>query len=483
MPPLGPQAERFQRRERYGNRSYRGTTAGVVQETLYYFCSPHGLLCTSNLDGSNARVLANLDQYLDSCMAATSYGIYLYLTTESDSGNTFLRVAKVSLDGRTIKKFRVEADSRSGRSVYVCAPRLFYVLHKNGRCYLCCLDTETGQHRILYRRASEIEEVYGGIDYVVFYAEYKNGLLSEKGWMRYDLDTGEIRCLDCSLSPENVLDHPQYYDYDSRSYVEDVRRWDIAFFDMPREIMWVKNTDHNDCPISLVAHSLSLEGMPPCPEIPVWHLNPKTFNSTSCVYFDGERMYSAPHYSQFFSFDRNGSMCEWDFQNDRHGCCQDFLVLGDLLFLDGDARGEKVYPAQTSQTTSLMASWRNKVPAPKPSVQSKPEVPNLPELAACPSAVAPGGQPDLQASKVLTTTEEKYGILTFGSGFHVGFGVPVTVVVNGKQYSGKMHNSSKGRVDGIKRMMSEQGLREGCLVRATYDARKQLICLECSVVD
>lgn len=170
-------------------------------------------------------------------------------------------------------------------------------------------------------------------------------------------------------------------------------------------------------------------------------------------------------------------MCDWNFQNGGHGCCQKFFVLGDLLFLDGDARGEKVYPARTYQTEPQMDSWLNKVPAPIPAARPKPEP------AARLTATAPGGQHDLETSKTLTATDEKYGILTFGSKFHVGFGVPVTVMVNGRQYSGKMHNSSKGRVDGVKRIMSEQGLREGSLVHATYDAKQRLIRLDILAVD
>ena len=91
---------------------------------------------------------------------------------------------------------------------------------------------------------------------------------------------------------------------------------------------------------------------------------------------------------------------------------------------------------------------------------------------------APAAPADLETVKTLTATDVKYGILTFGAKFHVGFGVPVTVEVNGTEYSAKTHGSTKGRVDGVKRMLAEQGLREGDVVCACYDARAQVIRLD-----
>lgn len=471
MPALGAQADFFQRRELYQNGGSLSGNVGISNGKFYYLAKDDNgrtKLCESALDGSGARVLADVEEYTGARLAATSVSVFLYQTILDDRGNTVLQVKEVPLDGGTSREFRLEADARTERSVYVYVSSLFYVLHKNGTCCLCVYYAETGTRGVLYRRASEITEVYAGEDYVVFRAEYENGALSERGWMQYNLHTGEVQCLDCSLSPENVLDHPKYYDEESRSYVEDVHDRKIVFFDLARELMWVEYTagEAGNNSISLVAHSLRGTGQPRCPEIPVWHLDSEWWSRFygRTVYFDGDRMYCAPHYAQFYSCGRDGSVYQWDFHNDGHGCCQDFCVVGDLLLLDGDAYGEKVYRAGLQPSAPLGNSWRKKAPACAPVSQ--------------PAPTDSGTHSDLETVKTLTATDVKYGILTFGSKFHVGFGVPVTVAVNGTEYSAKTHASTKGRVDGIKRMLSDQGLKEGDIVHASYDGRTNVIRLD-----
>lgn len=474
MPPLGPQADLFQRRELYQNGGGRSGTAGITNGKFYYLSKDDNgrtKLCESELDGSGARVLADVEGYDGAYLAATSVSVFLYQTGMDDHGNTVLQVREVPLDNGMPREFCLEADDWTVRSVYVYCSSLFYVLKQKGMCCLCVFYAETATRRVLYRRASAITEVYAGADYVVFRARYENGDLVQEGWMRYDLHTGEVQSLDYAISPENVLDHPEYYDEDSRGYVRDAdcRERDIAFFDLAREIMWQKEDDGST--VSLVAHSLREAGYPRCPEIPIWHMEQEWWSRLygRTVYFDGDRMYCAPHYASFYSCGRDGSVYQWDFQNNGHGCCEDFCVVGDLLLLDGDAHGEKVYPAGVQPARPLGESWRKRAPACEPEV---------PRMQPRPVPSAPAAPADLETVKTLTATDVKYGILTFGAKFHVGFGVPVTVEVNGTEYSAKTHGSTKGRVDGVKRMLAEQGLREGDVVCACYDARAQVIRLD-----
>lgn len=384
--------------------------------------------------------------------------MFLYDTAAGRGGNTVLQVREIPLDGGQPREFQLDADDYTAGSVYIYASSLYYVLHKNGKCALCVYHAETGTASVLYRRASEITAVYAGPDYVVFHGEYEKNDLREMGWMMYRISTGEVQCLDCSLSPENVLDHPQYYDEDSRSYVADVRRWSIPFFDLARDIMWVEHTDGASGALSLVAHSLREEGHPRLRNPPVWHLDPEWWGRTRgrLVYFDGDRMYAAPSYYCFESCDRDGTVYQWDLRNSGHGCCEQFCVFGDQLFLDGDAHGEKVYRAVAAPTQPLKDSWRKRAPSGAPAERSAP-------------APAMGVQrPDLEVTKTLTATDVKYGILTFGTKFHIGFSLPVTVMAGGEAYTGKTHATTKGRIDGLKRMFAEQGLREGDRVRASY---------------
>lgn len=84
---------------------------------------------------------------------------------------------------------------------------------------------------------------------------------------------------------------------------------------------------------------------------------------------------------------------------------------------------------------------------------------------------------DLRVVKTLNSTDLKYGICTFGSGMHVGFGVPVTLVMDGSRYERRMHSSGKGRVDGTKQLYADHGLKAGDVLDARYAAAEHTIYL------
>ena len=77
----------------------------------------------------------------------------------------------------------------------------------------------------------------------------------------------------------------------------------------------------------------------------------------------------------------------------------------------------------------------------------------------------------------MTATNLNYGILTMGSRFHIGFGVPVTVFLDDGIYSGKTHSTAKGRVDGLKQLFTDSALALGDVLRARYVASEGAIYL------
>lgn len=84
---------------------------------------------------------------------------------------------------------------------------------------------------------------------------------------------------------------------------------------------------------------------------------------------------------------------------------------------------------------------------------------------------------DLHVVKTLGTTDVKYNICTFGAAFHIGLGQPVTVVIGGKRYERKMHNTGKGRLDGMKQIYADHGLGLGDALDARYSAAERTIYL------
>ena len=85
---------------------------------------------------------------------------------------------------------------------------------------------------------------------------------------------------------------------------------------------------------------------------------------------------------------------------------------------------------------------------------------------------------DLYTTKTIGQTDIKYNICTFGAKFHIGFGVPVVININGKSYSCKMHNSVKGRIDGMKKIYDDNNIQLGDELKASYSAVDQVITLE-----
>ena len=85
---------------------------------------------------------------------------------------------------------------------------------------------------------------------------------------------------------------------------------------------------------------------------------------------------------------------------------------------------------------------------------------------------------DLETVKCFTETDLKYAICTFGAKFHIGYGVPVTLIFDGKRYDLRSHNKVKGRFDGMRKFYNENHIDLGREYTAKYDCQRSTITLE-----
>ena len=85
---------------------------------------------------------------------------------------------------------------------------------------------------------------------------------------------------------------------------------------------------------------------------------------------------------------------------------------------------------------------------------------------------------DLYVVKTIGYTDVKYNICTFGANFHIGFDQQVTIKINEKEYTAKSHNTVKGRINGTKKLYSENGIVLGDKLKATYISELKEIHLE-----
>ena len=81
----------------------------------------------------------------------------------------------------------------------------------------------------------------------------------------------------------------------------------------------------------------------------------------------------------------------------------------------------------------------------------------------------------------INNTEAKYFIITYGSNAFAGelpAGQSITIRYNGKDYTGKVHSSVKGRVDALSNWYKEEDIKEGDVIRAKYTPEEKLMEIE-----
>lgn len=464
---------------------------------IYYINSSyngHGYLCSSDSGGENIEIIADVkDDFRDSYIYINDTGIYLYYLGDYDR----LLVQHLSLKGSLISECREEYEGgyNEGHNIsalYSYDSDIYYVYKRNymdeHKCVIKCMHIDEKRVEVIYKKAAAVNKLYATADKIIFLARYENdkcGELQADGWMVLDLNTYLVESLSNPYcSPENVIDDPDVYDEENPRYNDrhDYDR-DIVFFDMNRLIFWTRRYEiEGDDSRHLKRiqywepHALWTDRDSIVADMPIW----KVENSSSTVreYFDGIHHYYSEGYYVFKSSDKFGHIYEWSAGNGGHGVCNDFRVIGDYLYLNIAAYDEEQYPLGVGIGEPVRKSWfdkklpQNALEAYINRKSSKGMLENeLPEerekkkIADVPAEVE---KADLTVEKVIGNTDVKYNICTFGSKFHIGFDVPVTIRMNGKEYSAKSHKSVKGRIDGMKKLYSENGIELGDKLRVTY---------------
>lgn len=486
----------------------KGPAAGAHHDQIFYVCpirdgGGDAALCVSGLKGENARVLDRIKGWGGGrpCLAVNGCSVLVYRRDDSGSSGPVLRILEYeTATGRRMEEHKVKADPWSHMTV-CCRERTLFFVRDNA---LCSYDCWAGAG-VLYRKAKTIRELRVWGHYVIFWAEYEKGDSFAQGWMAYDIHSGKTRSLDSSLSPEEVLTHPARFDPESSAYVDNVRQIRIAAFDTARGIYWADRPAPGEGPCVHYWQARSIAKGAVIEGLPMWRLDDDVLSryrihpDRTRRYFDGERLYFAPSYYEFYSCGPAGDLYEWSASNGGHGCCEHFYVFGDHLFLDVDARGAKVYPASVHPSAPLGESW---LESPPPEKEEDPpadlyieeldldslgfkeldlDLDDGSDLGGPDGTDLPGSGADRVTEKVLTASDVRYGILTFGSKFDIGQGVPIVVDYQGRRYSGKASRTIKGRVDGMTALIADLGLRQGDMLTARYVRAEGVIYIDAIV--
>lgn len=490
----------------------------------------------------SGQLLVELGTISDMYVHVNSTGIYLYATQycRRDDQNDIhvcpvLFVRMLDLEGvfqAQCQETPVGADVNKEEFSSICIyDRDIYYVHtrhvgEKSTSRIMCMHIG-GRTEIIYEKG-EVERVFASDKYLVFYAEYENEQCMGRGWMLLNLDNRHTECISNPYcNPEDVIDHPEVYDSESPVYND---KWDfdrnIVFFDLAREIFWVErpaqcpegdDLDHLEWAVYWEPRALFKDRDAVPPDMPVWKI--KRDSPCGRIYFDGTCLYFSEDYYHFKSLSRYGDLYNWN--ESGHGACERFRVLGNCLFLDmddyrveGSIDREGQYPLSVEKPEPFRKSWfgrelpqtlidqfhrradspaaaekeperaagilteTERAPANETAERLSDHETEKSAAAAVPKKNADAADHDLSVEKTVGNTDMKYNICTLGAKFHIGFRVPVTIRMGGNAYACKTHATIKGRIDGMKKLYTENGIKVGDVLRGTYLAETREMILE-----
>lgn len=364
----------------HGKEYYRGNVDLNLAEYdgLFYFIKRKyevgTFLCSSDKEGNNIKIISEIpDEYDYAYIHINCTGIYLYYTQDNDR----LLVLHLEHSGRKIAECREEheggyEDGHNISNVYIYGNDVFYTYEHNVYdeecCVIKCMHVDTEIIDVLYERASSVNGLYATDGHIIFNARYSNEDCEKSwadGWMIMNTFTHEVDCISNPYcSPENVLDHPSYYDSESIDYNENYNfDRSVVSFDLSRKIFWIEriSLEGDDSahlhqvkywePRSLWGNRDELvQGMP------VWRIT-KDSTYSSREYFDGVIHYWDEGYYTFKSSNKYGQIFNWSEGNGGHGVCDRYKIVGGYLFLNVAAYDEEQYPLTVGVSSPIRKSW------------------------------------------------------------------------------------------------------------------------------
>lgn len=485
---------------------YQNHSKCAYNGRIYYISSYKNktYLCSSDFEGNDIKIITTIDGYdYDSEMQVNVTGIYIsgssyhyrYKNGE-EYEQMYFHVKHISFDGKTIIELcdddkTVEPNNiycnKRISSSYIYDNKIYYVVNKRHykydakeKCYIDssqirCIDITSKTISIVLnmttKRDEEIDVMYVKEHHIFF--RYGKGY--GKKWIIFNSVTQQF---------DNFND-------------TNGNEFNIAFFDLNRDIFWTirkgsqyAETDTNtEEVIYLEPRKIWGNRDEIISNFPVWKIRTSSLYRYRGLnhkgYFDGVHFYIACT-NYFGAIDNYGNEYLWT--PTAQGYCDSFMILGDMLF--DPVSDHCIYPLSFEKQEPIRKEWFSddlsedvideyENPTGKKTISqnstNKTKISSNKDISISQSN---SESSDLTVIKTMGNTDMKYNICTFGSKFHIGFGAPVTIVLNGKSYTCKMHNSAKGRADGLKKLYTENNVMLGDTFKASYSAIDNVITLE-----
>ncbi len=172
------------------------------------------------------------------------------------------------------------------------------------------------------------------------------------GWYSYDFQRKKLTSINSThIYPHQVL-NPSQYNQRDWNMAEERNEWiPIAFFDMKRDLVWVKRILNDGSREEMWEARRIGEAMHQSNSMNKMVWNAGNRMQAEGHYFDGEVRYMAC--GTFAAYKRTGEKCEWY----GHGYYDSFVVAGGYLFLDLETLQEEQYHLNCVYSEPLRESW------------------------------------------------------------------------------------------------------------------------------
>lgn len=350
----------------------------IYKQRLYYVSwkDQNNYVCSSEITGEDEQVLFKIPNSIGGFILGRVFifvndiGIYIYFWLETDSAAVPFHIKLYSHEGR-LRSGMKDKNVEYG-SVYIDQNTVYYVtsteVEKGGetlkKSKIKYFDFNTEEHYALYDKASSVMKLCAAGKYVFFKAEYckmtKYGLVSTKGWMILDRFSNTVKCMS-SFNPEILVDDTKTYLEHEEEYrkAQDQDR-EIIEIDPKKGVIWVRQyenggvrtnpefTEEYWIPVSL----WKKKDENVFSKLHPWKTKFVAYRDRedlySREYFDGFKHYYASQCHKFYAQDSTGKEYDWTPGN-LHGCCDEFYIIQNVLFMDIDSNGEKIYQTKLEE--------------------------------------------------------------------------------------------------------------------------------------
>lgn len=252
-------------------------------------------------------------------------------------------VYQYSFTGELLNSCKLQAKGQYIKDLFILDDSVYYITSDESdkpKQTLKAINIDGSNPLEIYKGNSHtnIDRVLAFDNSVLYHIEFRTNNDYADGWYKYDLKTKLAVNLNSTiLPPDELLTHPKKFDYDSRSYVEDLDSVEIFSFDLVNNIMWtflsvneIKKMGIDKLKVRRIIFPRRIGIAPPILKKDESWLLPE-YRGT--YMFDGEKLYYKKSGNEMFSVKPDGTMSE-DWNKTRHGRVETLQMSGNCLIGD-----------------------------------------------------------------------------------------------------------------------------------------------------